>query len=76
MKCCDAEKYIMKYMDGEISQKEGEELNQHIKECQNCKESFLFYDNMIQLLEQMPMHEAPEDFEINVMMKIQALEQT
>ena len=30
MKCCDAEKYIMKYMDGEISQKEGEELNQHI----------------------------------------------
>ena len=41
MKCCDAEKYIMKYMDGEISQKEGEELNQHIKECQNCKESFL-----------------------------------
>lgn len=66
----------MKYMDGEISQKEGEELNQHIKECQNCKESFLFYDNIIQLLEQIPMHEAPEDFEINVMMKIQALEQT
>ena len=76
MKCYNTEKYIMKYMDGEISQKEGEELNQHIKECQNCKESFLFYYNMIQLLEQMPMHEAPEDFEINVMMKIQALEQT
>lgn len=76
MKCCDAEKYIMKYIDGEISQKEGEELNQHIRECQNCKESFLFYDNMIQLLEQMPMYEAPENFETNVMMKIQALEQT
>lgn len=76
MKCCDAEKYIMKYMDGEITKKEAEELNQHIQQCQNCKESFLFYDNMLQVFEQMPLYEAPKDFESNVMMQIQALEKT
>lgn len=76
MKCCDAEKYIMKYMDGEITKKEAEELNQHIQQCQSCKESFLFYDNMLQVFEQMPLYEAPKDFESNVMMQIQALEKT
>ncbi|NDO46734.1 hypothetical protein [Clostridium sp. MD294] len=74
MKCCDAEKYIMKYMDSEITKKEAEELNQHIQQCQKCKESFLFYDNMLQVFEQMSLYEAPEDFESNVMMQIQALE--
>ncbi len=76
MKCYDAEKYIMKYIDGEISKKEAEELNQHIQECSSCKESFLLYDNMLQVFEELPLYEAPKDFEINVMMQIEALEQT
>lgn len=76
MKCCDAENYIMKYIDGEISKKEAEELNQHIKQCESCKQSFLFYDNMMQDFEQMPLYEAPEDFERNVMMQIQLLAQS
>lgn len=76
MKCCDAEKYIMKYMDGELSKKEAEELNEHIQKCQCCKESFLFYDDMMQTFEQLPLYETPDDFETNVMMQIQLLEQT
>ena len=74
MKCGDAEKYIMKYIDGEITKQEAEQLKQHIQQCQSCEESFLFYDNMIQVFEQMPLYEAPEDFESNVMMQIQALD--
>lgn len=76
MKCCDAEKYIMKYIDGELSKKEAEELNEHIQKCQSCKESFLFYDDMIQIFEQLPLYETPIDFEKSVMMQIQLLEQT
>ena len=74
MKCCDAEKYIMKYIDGEITKQEAEQLKQHIQQCQCCEENFLFYDNMIQVFEQMPLYEAPKDFESNVMMQIQTLE--
>ncbi len=73
MKCYDTEKYLMKYMDGEMTKQEAEELNQHIQQCQKCKEDFLFYDNMLQLFEKMPLYEAPEGFETNVMMQIQAL---
>lgn len=50
MKCYNTEKYIMKYMDGEMTKQEAEELNQHIQECQKCKEDFLFYDDLLQLL--------------------------
>ena len=31
MKCYNTEKYIMKYMDGEMTKQEAEELNQHIQ---------------------------------------------
>ncbi len=73
MKCYNTEKYIMKYMDGEMTKQEAEELNQHIQECQKCKEDFLFYDDLLQLFEEMPLYEAPADFEKNVMLQIQAL---
>ncbi|HIT86887.1 MAG TPA: zf-HC2 domain-containing protein [Candidatus Coprocola pullicola] len=75
MKCQDAEKYIMKYMDGEISKQEAEQLNQHMQHCTACKRDFEFYDTMLDLFEQMPVYEAPADFEIQVMMQIQALEE-
>ena len=75
MKCQDAEKYIMKYMDGEISKQEAEQLNQHMQHCKACKREFEIYYTMLDLFEQMPVYEAPADFEIQVMMQIQALEE-
>lgn len=42
MKCCDAEKYIMKYIDGEITKQEAEQLKQHIQQCKVVKKIFYF----------------------------------
>ncbi len=75
MKCQDAEKYIMKYMDGEISKQEAEQLNEHIQHCPGCKRDFEFYDAMVELFEEMPLYEAPADFEMQVMLQIQTLEE-
>ena len=40
MKCQDAEKYMMKYMDGEISKEEADLLHCHLQQCCVCKEAF------------------------------------
>lgn len=67
MNCNKAEKYIMKYIDGELSEKEARILNEHILMCRVCKESFYIYNtisvNIVEKLE----YSAPEGFEARVM---------
>lgn len=70
MKCEEAESYIMKYMDGEITKEEAKILNEHLLDCAFCKESFFIYDKMQEELKSMPLYEAPENFELEVMTKI------
>jgi len=74
MDCRYAEKLMMKYMDGEISEEEARELNKHILVCENCREEFFVYDRMITEAEAVSAEEitAPEGFEEAVMMKIRA----
>lgn len=70
MKCDEAENYMMKYMDGDITQEEANYLNEHLLHCYLCKENFLVYEQVQKELETMPLFEAPEGFEISVMTKI------
>lgn len=68
MNCKRAETLMMDYMDNILSQEDAKKLNEHIKECKQCKESFLIYE-MFSLKDE-EIIEAPENFEKEVMMKI------
>ena len=73
MKCEHADMLIMKYMDEEISEAEAKELNTHLCVCEKCKESFMVFDSMLTMMEEVPQVTAPLGFEEEVMTKILAL---
>lgn len=73
MKCIEANNYIMKYMDGEITSDEATTLNEHLLKCQSCKQEFDIYESMIVQFEALPNFEAPDGFELEVMTQITAL---
>ena len=73
MECKKAEKYIMKYMDNELSEEEAKVLNSHIMVCDFCKNDFYIYDNILNELNILENFEAPIDFENSVISKIEKL---
>ena len=74
MDCKMSDMLIMKYMDGEINEMEAGMLNAHILECEACRKEFYFYDTMVKGFETLPEIEAPQNFEMEVMSKIKALD--
>lgn len=73
MNCGDAEKYIMKYMDGEMTTAEAELLQMHLSGCPVCTAAFQIYDHMLTEFDDFVLVEAPEGFESAVMAKITQL---
>lgn len=73
MKCDEANDYIMKYMDGRITDEEADCLNQHLLVCKECKSDFLIYDKIICDFSNCKEFEAPEMLEVEVMAKISQL---
>jgi len=73
MDCNAAEKLMMSYMDGEMTEKEAESLQHHICQCSNCKEDFFLYDSLVADMEFIPVFEAPSGFEDQVMASIAEL---
>lgn len=71
MKCNDAQNYIMKYFDKEINDIEEAQLKQHIKTCTKCSGEFLSLKGIFADIEQDPQIEPPEDFELQVMSRIE-----
>ena len=74
MDCKMSDMLIMKYMDGVIDEAEAKLLNEHMLGCEACRKEFYFYDNMVKGFETLPEIEAPQNFEMEVMAKIAALE--
>ncbi|WP_250278509.1 anti-sigma factor family protein [[Clostridium] colinum] len=76
MNCNKANKLMMDYMDFNISQEDEFLLKNHLKECNECKESFELYNEILEefSLDCNTIIEAPEDFEINIMEKIEHIE--
>ena len=74
MDCKFGDMLIMKYMDGEIDEAEARLLNAHILECEACRKEFYFYDSMVKGFDTLPEIEAPQNFEMEVMAKIKALD--
>lgn len=71
MKCIDSQNYMMKFFDREINDIEEAQLKQHLKTCTNCTKEFLSLKEIFADIEQDSEIEPPEDFELQVMNKIE-----
>jgi hypothetical protein len=74
MNCKDAEKLIMNYMDNTLSEKDAIKLNEHLKQCGECREAFAVYEVMMDHFQGIEIVEAPVCFEQELMTKISAIE--
>ena len=74
MSCEQHSESIMKYFDGTLNDIEIKELKQHIKTCGKCNEEFEELSTILGFIENDNFIEPPEDFEIQVMTRIQRLE--
>lgn len=66
----------MEYMDFTISEENSFLLEKHLEQCEECRESFELYTQILDefSLDAENIIEAPEDFEIKVMEKIEYIE--
>ena len=79
--CDKAHDLMMKYMDGELNEKEAAVLREHAAGCETCKADFEIYDFISGELNtggtgdrgRSPLHDAPPDFTENVMRVIVTL---
>ncbi|HEX2926181.1 MAG TPA: hypothetical protein VHP38_07980 [Ruminiclostridium sp.] len=71
MKCSESQDYMMKFFDKNINDIEEAQLKQHIKSCTKCSEEFLSLKEIFTEIEQDSAIEPPEDFELQVMNRIE-----
>lgn len=71
MKCVESQDYMMKYFDRELNDIEEAQLKQHLKYCSDCQKDFLSYKEIFTFVEEEPGIEPPEDFELQVMNRIE-----
>jgi len=71
MKCNDSQNFIMKYFDRELNDIEEAQMKQHLKVCKNCSDEFESLKEIFNVIEQGPEIEPPEDFERQVMYRIE-----
>lgn len=71
MNCNESQNYMMKYFDRDLNDIEEAQLKQHIKSCRICSEEFSNLKQIFTEIEQDPEIEPPEDFELQVMDRIE-----
>jgi len=71
MKCNDSQNHMMKFFDKELNDIEEAQLKQHLKICTNCSKEFVSLKEIFAEIEQDSEIEPPEDFECQVMSRIQ-----
>lgn len=74
MNCKISEEYLMKYFDGELNDIENAQLKLHLKGCKKCSEDFENLSSVFSYLNTEGVVEPPQDFETNVMIRINTLE--
>lgn len=71
MKCSESQNHMMKFFDKEINDIEEAQFRQHLKTCTKCSEEFFSMRDIFADLEQETAIEPPEDFELQVMNRIE-----
>jgi len=65
--------YMMKYMDGTLSEAEEARLKKHMDSCAACAEDFAAYSEILQGFDSVELVETPADFAPAVMAQISSL---
>lgn len=74
MDCKKANDLMMKFMDSELNEDDAFLLKEHVNNCHSCKEDFIIYNQILEEFSDLNnVISAPDDFEINVMSKINDL---
>ncbi len=73
MDCSKIDELLMKHMDNILTKEETIILNTHLETCSHCREDFEIYDKINKEFSKIEIINAPDDFEINVMAKINEL---
>ncbi len=76
MDCNKANKLMMDYMDLTITEEDEFLLKNHLKNCDECRESFELYTQILEefTIDANNIIKAPEDLEINIMEKIENIQ--
>lgn len=74
MKCRQADELMMEYLDGVLTEEKAQQLNQHLKSCDSCVETFYAYEQIKEELNDMVMIEAPHEFTQEVMAAVALIE--
>jgi predicted anti-sigma-YlaC factor YlaD len=71
MKCNDSQSLMMKFFDRDLNDIEEAQLKQHLKICTNCSQEYVSLKEIFSDVEQDSEIEPPEDFERQVMSRIE-----
>lgn len=71
MNCNQSQDTMMKFFDKDINDIEEAQLKNHLKTCKICSEEFKSLKEIFLDIEQIPEIEPPEDFELQVMNRIE-----
>ena len=74
MNCEKANELMMEIIDNKISKDEYLLFEKHLEQCENCKKDFLMYQQILEEFNEIEILEAPENFEQNIMEKIENIE--
>lgn len=74
MNCKLSSEYIMKYFDKDVNDIETAHMKQHFKTCKKCSMEFEELSSIFGALENDSIIEPPQDFELNVMEKVNTVE--
>jgi DNA phosphorothioation-dependent restriction protein DptG len=76
MNCKESNDYMMSYFDGNQNDIEHAQFKQHLKSCSCCSRDFESMKEIFCAIESKDSIEPPQDFEVNVMKKINSFEMT
>lgn len=71
MNCQNYSEIMMRYFDNDLNDIEHAQFRQHLKACKSCREEFEDMEQIVGYLEKSPLVAPPENFEFQVMERIQ-----
>ncbi len=74
MNCEQANAHMMKYFDGELKETEKTQFMEHLEVCNACSMEFNCMSGIFSTLQTTGMADPPENFETNIMEKVNAIE--
>lgn len=73
MKCSEFERLEMKYLDGNISDREYGAMREHMSLCDNCRRDFELYARLNEGFAELDEPTVPDGFTTDVMRRVEAL---